>query len=75
MVDLNKDKGKGEGVKRYLHIGSRGKREISWDRATVKVLESHRVSTPFLLRHFPLSLSLSLFLFLSIYIYRVVVFV
>ena len=49
MADLNKDKGKGEGVKGYLHIGSRGKREISWDRVTVKVLESHRVSTPFLL--------------------------
>ena len=44
----------------FLFVGmepateSRGKREISWDVAIVKVFESHRVSTPFLLQHFPL---------------------
>ena len=48
---------------------SRGKREISWDGATVKVFESHHVSTPFLLRHFPLSFSFCVYGNLYIYIY------
>jgi hypothetical protein len=39
-----------------LHTRSRREREISGDRAAVKVLECHRVPTHFLLRHFSLFL-------------------